>query len=30
MPVEVHEREASLLREMCAAPDASSAEYGEI
>jgi hypothetical protein len=27
--VEVHEREAALLREMCAAPDASSAEYGE-
>nr|WP_144063362.1 hypothetical protein [Caballeronia insecticola] len=29
MPVEVHEREASLLREMCAAPDATGADYGE-
>jgi hypothetical protein len=30
MPVEVHEREADLLREMCAAPDHTDAEYGEI
>lgn len=30
MPVEVHEREAELLREMCAAPDASSPEYGDV
>ncbi|WP_106857588.1 plasmid fertility inhibition factor family protein [Caballeronia novacaledonica] len=30
MPVEVHEREAALLHEMCAAPDAAGAEYGEI
>ena len=29
MPVEVHEREAELLRQMCAAPGAASAEYGE-
>jgi hypothetical protein len=29
LPVEVHEREAQLLREMCAAPDANAPEYGE-
>ena len=29
MPVEVHEREAELLRQMCAAPGTASAEYGE-
>ncbi|SAL16472.1 hypothetical protein AWB67_00422 [Caballeronia terrestris] len=29
MPVEVHEREANLLRQMCAAAGEASAEYGE-
>lgn len=30
MPVEVHEREADLLRAMCAAPGDAVAEYGEV
>jgi hypothetical protein len=29
MPVEVHEREANLLRQMCAAAGEATAEYGE-